>query len=35
MSKRMNRAVYWAVDGAVDEDSKHPGLQDFLLEIGG
>ena len=28
-------AVGWAVAVAVEEDSNHPGLQDFLRKVGG
>jgi hypothetical protein len=28
----IHRTVRWAVTGDVDDDTNHPGLQDFLLE---
>jgi len=37
-NQKMDEDVRWAVRGdvheAVDDDSNHPGLQDFLLEVG-
>jgi len=38
VNRAVHGAVRWAVRGdvheAVDDDSNHPGLQDFLLEVG-
>jgi hypothetical protein len=31
----VHRGVVNAVDWAVNEDSPHPGLQDFLFDVGG
>jgi hypothetical protein len=34
VDRTVRGAVYEAVDGFVHEDSEHPHLQDFLLDVG-